>query len=250
MMPNSMRAKSEAVKSAAADVERLSVLLKQRSEIMRSYGAESPQNARDRYENTHASVALGEASNEDLAEARRALAEAESSHRKLEEQRAEDNALAAGVQRRLDLAQKTLGEAEAAFLDEQIRWVNAELEKADTEYIEHGRATAAAMVRVETLRWWLRGHGQVTPGFAPGNFELTVHPLSVKSFQAACDANPDCGENLGEVWQRNIFPRLESASAIAALALEMDDAVSSRPDDIGETGLIAGAKRLARKLSA
>lgn len=245
---DAIKASHTAMHAATAACERLQELADAQARAAQPDQGPDLATVRQAYEDASAAHALGEISAAELAAAQTALAAAEEAHQASAAQRSKEDAVQAGIQRRLALAQAELQRATEAEKAAHVAWVLAELKTADADYVRHGLAAASAMCRAESLKSWLQSQGLSVEGLRAFSAELRLPPVASASFAAVLEARPAMANNPGEAWQSDLFPRIEPAAARAALEAEMDAITAETPAPSGGGKLMAGARRLVRSL--
>lgn len=249
---DAIKASHTAVLAATAACERLQELADAQAKAAQPDQGPDLATVRQAYEDACAAHALGEISAAELTAAQTAaqtaLAAAEEAHQANAAQRSKEDAVQAGIQRRLAQAKADLQQSAEAEKAARIAWVLAELKAADADYVRHGLAAASAMCRTESLKDWLQSQGLSTAGLRAFSAELRLPPVASASFAAVLEARPGMANNAGEAWQSDLFPRIEPAAARAALEAEMDAITAEAPAPSGGGKLMAGARRLVRGL--
>jgi hypothetical protein len=246
---NAIQSRHAALNEARLQLQRVEAL--QAANDNAPEAAESPlAGLRQAFEDTSAAHALGEATDVDLDSARLALEQASAAELATTAQREHAAAMRAGIARRLANARDAVERASAEMVAEQVAWVNAELGKADADYVEHARAAAAALMRVEALKAWLQRAGHAVPGIGVWRAELKAPVLGAVSLEAAKLAYPS-DANAGHIWHRDVFRRFDSAAANKAIELELAS-LSEPPTQAPGAGesLLAAGRRLVRKMAA
>ena len=248
-LTDSIKANRAAVRAATEACSRLQELADAHAKAVKPDTAPGLPSARQAYEDACAAHALGEIGDAALTEARADLSAAEESYQATATQRSMDEAVQAGIQRRLAQAMSDLQQATEAEKASLVAWAEAELEAADTDYVRHGLAAASAMCRVEALKSWLKSQGISKSPRAAFSADLGLPPLAQASLAAVLEARPGLRGSIGDAWQSNLYPRFEPAAASAVLQAEMDAITAEAPAASGSSKLIASARRLVRGLA-
>ena len=138
-------------------------------------------------EDTAAAHALGDAKDDDLAQARQAQAAAQAEAARIKQETAEEKgraaAAAAGLARRLQVAREEAAAAAEALHEAEIAWLRAELVEADRAHCEAVYRLGAAFGRAKGLGRAIKQRGERYNA----HLEVARQPNDIPMFGIASD---------------------------------------------------------------